>query len=240
MLNERLDAHGRVVPPIGSAIANPPRLPHSVSPHAVTHTKLKNARERRRRRHADNKALQNTNLGMRLHDADKAQYSVARHQTVGIERQHQFKAATPLQTEIADVAGFEADVLSPAAINNAILTGKIITPPSFDKRFFGSRHTGHVRIAQNKVTECRSVPGRIEAGFNDLQPLQSACRILVAQCHQYGGRNRNRRGTITRSKKRRDVGSPILSAPTLPPMQLPKANAPVPKPKHGPRRSKNE
>src|SRR6478672_13408050 len=103
LLVERLDAHHSGMAPERTAIADPPRLTHGVGAHAVPHAELENSRERTRRRHADDKALEDADLGVRLHHARELHDLVAGHQAVGIERQHQFEVAAPLLAEFTNV-----------------------------------------------------------------------------------------------------------------------------------------
>jgi hypothetical protein len=50
----------RVVAPERRAVADPPRLPHRVGAHAVSHAELEYAGEEARAWHADDEALQDT------------------------------------------------------------------------------------------------------------------------------------------------------------------------------------
>ena len=47
------------------------------------------------RRHADDEALQDAELGMRLHHAHQAHDRSPDHQAVGVERQHELVVARP-------------------------------------------------------------------------------------------------------------------------------------------------
>ena len=131
LLVERLDAHQRVVAPERPAVAHPPGLAHGVGAHAVAHAELEDARERAGRRHADHQALQDADLGVRLHHAHQAHDLVARHQAVGVERQHQRVVLAPAGAEVAHVAGLVAGVVGAAAVDDAVAIG-IGGLPGFD------------------------------------------------------------------------------------------------------------
>ena len=87
-LVERLNPHNRVMPPIRPAVGRPPGLPHGVGAHAKPHAKLKDPRKCRMRGRSDDQALENANLRIGLHDADEIDDGLARHQAVGVKRQH--------------------------------------------------------------------------------------------------------------------------------------------------------
>src|ERR1035441_1621583 len=91
--------------PIGAAISLPPGAADGVRAHAEPHTELKEACEGAGRRQSDDQPLQDTEFGVRLHDADEAQDGVRRHEAVGVERHSEFMVAAPALTEIANIAG---------------------------------------------------------------------------------------------------------------------------------------
>ena len=89
-----------------------------------------------RRGRADDEALQDADARMRLHDAHEAQDRLARHQAVGVERQHQVVVRAPALAEIAQVAGLEAGVVGAAAIDDALRLGDV-APPGGDGGLLG-------------------------------------------------------------------------------------------------------
>ncbi len=139
----------------------------------MTHAELEDARERAGRRHADHQALQDADLGMRLHHAHQAHDLVARHQAVGVERQHERVVLAPAGAEVAHVAGLEAGVVGAAAIDDALAVG-IGGLPGRDGRFLGGGDGGVVGVAQHEVAEGRALAGRVDAGLDGLEPQDGA------------------------------------------------------------------
>ena len=84
--SERFDAHDRVMPPIGTAISKPPGASHGVRAHAMSHSELEKATKGTFGRHSNNEALQNPNFRVGLHDPDKFDDRLTRHQAIRVKR----------------------------------------------------------------------------------------------------------------------------------------------------------
>ncbi len=125
----------------------------------MAHAELEDARERAGRRHADHQALQDADLGMRLHHAHQAHDLVAGHQAVGVERQHQGVVLAPAGAEIAHVAGLVAGVVGAAPVDDAFAVG-VSGLPGCDCRFLGGADGRVVGVAQHEVAEGSPSPAR--------------------------------------------------------------------------------
>ena len=234
LLVERLDAHDRVVAPERAAVADPPGLPHGVGAHAVAHAELEDAGEGALGGHADDQALQDADLGMGLHHAGEAHDLLARHQAVGIERQHQRVVGAPAGAEVAHVAGLVACVVGAAAIDDAVAVG-IGGLPGLDRLLLGGGDGGVVGVAQHEPGEGAALAGRIDAGLDRAQAQDGALGVLVAQRHEHGRLDAQRRRRICGSGVGRHLGQAILVE-----MQEPQADQGVPEAEHGPGRAGRE
>src|SRR5205085_62319 len=105
MRDERCEADDRIVAPIWTAVALPPRAAERVGTHPEPHTELEDARECAARRHADHEALQDTELRLDLHDAHHAQDRVGGLERVCIEHDGEVVVRAPAGAEIEYVAG---------------------------------------------------------------------------------------------------------------------------------------
>src|SRR5215213_10639843 len=108
MRDERRQPDDSVMPPVGPAIALPPSAADRVGAHAKAHPKLKDARKSAARGQASDKALQNAELRIGLHDAYEANDAIRSHQTVGVEDDREILLRAPTLTKVADVPGLEA------------------------------------------------------------------------------------------------------------------------------------
>src|SRR5512147_494857 len=72
MRDERRESDDRIVAPVRTGIALPPRAARRVRTHAVPHAELEDSRERHRRRQAYDQSLQDAEARIALHQGDHA------------------------------------------------------------------------------------------------------------------------------------------------------------------------
>ena len=190
-----------VVTPERPAIADPPGRAHRVGAHAVTHPELEDARERARRRRADDEALQDAEPRMRLHDAHQPEHRLAGHQAVRVEGQHEFAVAPEGLAEVAHVAGLEAGVLVAPAVDDRVRIGRRRAPGG-DRRLLGRRHLPVRGVAEDEIGEGGAKARPVDAGLHRREPRHGAGRVLVAEGHQDRGAGADRLAARRRPRRR--------------------------------------
>ncbi len=200
----------------------------------MAHAELEDARKRAGGRHADHQALQNADLGMGLHHAHEAHDLVARHQAVGIERQHEGEILAPAGAEVAHVAGLEAGVVGAAAIDDAPAIG-IGGLPGFHRLLLGGGDLRVIGIAQDEIAEYCPFTCRVHAGLDRPQAQDGALRVLVAHRHEHGGLDAKGCRLVSGRRIGRNLGQRVLAE-----MQEPQADERVPEAEHGPWRAGGE
>ena len=235
MARERIDPHERVVSPERAAIGRPPGGAHRVGAHPRPHAELEHAREGRAAGRADDEALENADLRMRLADANETHERFAVHQAVGVEWHHEVVGSAPALAEIADVAGLVARVLGAAAIiqPRRIATGG--SPPACDRRLLCRRDRRLIGVAQHKPVETPLFARRREARLHGLHAREGTRRVLVPDRHQERGVASQRRRTVARAPVRRDPMQPVAHT-----VQQPQADERVAHTEHAPGRGDHE
>ncbi len=232
---KRQHAHQRIVPPKGPAVAHPPGLTHGVGAHPVAHAELENAGKSARRGHADHEALQDANLRMRLHHAHQAHDLGARHQAVGIQRQHKLELVAPAGAEVAHVAGLVADVVAAPAVADAI-GGAGGGLPGGDGRLLDRGDGAVVAVAQDEIAERGALARLLDAVLHDFETLNGSRGVLVAQGHENGSLDADRRWLLASRRVRRH-GHPGIRATGV---EKPQPDQRVPKTEHGPGRAERK
>ena len=171
---------------------------------------------------------------MRLHHAGEAHDRCARHQAVGVERQHQLVAAAPPLTEVADVAGLVAGVDGAAAIDDTARLADL-GGPRLGGCVLGGGDRWIIGVAQDEIVELAAFAGRVDARLDRAQAQEGAGRILVAQRHQDRGLDRQRRRPIAGRRERGDRAHRVSGD-----VQEPEADHRVPEAEHRPRAADRE
>src|SRR5690606_20997254 len=150
----------------------PPDRARREGAHGVAHAELKHARKETRARHADHEALQNAEPRIGLHDAHEAYDRLARHQAVGVERDHDIVVRAPAIEEVAHIAGLEAGIRFAPAIEEAVFVAEFFLPgPELGTLVADNVVTG--AVAQNKIVKAVAISGRIDARLHRAHPQKS-------------------------------------------------------------------
>src|SRR5205085_2481480 len=98
----------------------PPGTADGVGAHPEPHAELEHARKGAGGRQADDQPLENTQPWTGLHDSDKTENGVGRHDAVGIERHREIMLAAPALAEVAAVTGSSPRIRAAIGITVAI------------------------------------------------------------------------------------------------------------------------
>ncbi len=202
----------RIVAPVRTGIALPPRAARRVRTHAVPHAELEDSRERAGRRQADDQRLQDAQARIAFHQADHAQDRRPGHDAVGVEHDHVFvRAAAPL-AEIADVAGLEPGVAAASAIVEPARP-PVRALPGGEQRAFARRQPVVPAVAQHKDVESVAQPGRIDARNGRAQRAEHALRIFVVHRHDDGDAPGRRLRLLTDADQRQHPARTVTRQP---------------------------
>ncbi len=199
----------------------------------MPHSELEGAREGALRRRAGDEALQDAEARMRLHQPHQLDDFGARHQAVGIERQHEVVGLAPPLQKIAHIAGLIAVISLAAAIGGAAPVGKFGLP-GVEQPFLLTRNLGDVGVAQDEEVKMLVLARPLQALAHDSQPREGAGRVFVAQGHQDGGAQGERSGCRVMREGR------YLPERILDEMQQPEADQRVPEAHDRPGRGNDE
>ena len=203
------DAHHRVVSPIGTFIALPPRLPGRPGAHPRPHAELEQPREGGGCRQSHGQVLRDRQRRIGLHGPHQAQHRRRRHLGIGVERQHQLEPRGVVVQEVHDVAGLEAGVGGPPAIADAPRIA-ILGTKRRHRLLFGCRRLGIPRVGQDEHRERVACAGQVQLMQQPPQRRQHAAHVLVAHRHRDRGARQRRivcrsTGKTARTGSRRAV-----------------------------------
>ena len=139
----------------------------------------------------------------------------------------------PTLAEVADIAGLVAAIVGAAAVMEA---RRVALQPPFGEGGFLSRGDFRVgAVAQHEPVERSGFARPADARLHRPQPREGPRRVLVANRHQHGDADLERRGGVAVVREGRDLGQRVGAH-----MQQPKAQHRVAKAEHAPGRGDGE
>ena len=154
-----------------------------------------------------------------LADSRQTHERLAVHQTVGVERNHEFVIGAPALAEVADIAGLITMIVGAAAIDEA--RGVILRAPGGEGGFLLPSDLRIICVAEHEPVEEGAGAGALDARADGAEPRDRASRVFVADRHQHGdalgqrragARPQARKGAISCRPSRRPCSSQKPSA----------------------------
>ena len=184
--HERLGADDRVVAPVVAFVLEPVVQPCRQQRTVQTCRELEDACERGLAADRARHRLNQTRVGIGLHQLDQPHQGLAGHHAVRIEDHEVAVAGSPAAAEVGDVAGLAPAIVGAIAIEQATAGIELGTQPS-PQRLFLAHQVLIPAVAQDEHVEQGQVPGLRQGSVSRCDAHSDLFGVLVIDGHHEGG-----------------------------------------------------